>query len=444
MAEVLIILLAAIVFIIVSTSWLKIHPFLSLLVTALGVGLAFGLELKGLVQTIASGFGSILAYIGLVIVLGSMLGEMLEKSGGAQAIAQMILQGFGRKRPVLALNLLGAVVGIPVFCDTGFIILSRLSDSIARAKGVAPQQLAVGLAAGLYTSHTLIPPTPGPVAAAGTLGIGDYLGLVIGLGVLVSIPVVLVSNFALTQMKLWPVQEVVSDARTSDTKATLSAVRSVFPILLPIVLIGLGTTVKLSGGTGLTADVVAFVGNPVVALLLAVIASYFVLQIPSTTVFGEMCTAAVKAAGPVLIITGAGGAFGAVLKASDLADSLPLLMSDYQGSGFVLLLLAFGLAALLKTSQGSSTSAIVITSSILGPLLMTLGMTDPVTLSLLVLAIGGGAMTVSHANDSYFWVVNQFGRLTVQDAYRSFSFITLMQGVVTLLSVLALYALLGT
>ncbi len=433
----LLILLAAIAFIILSTSILKIHPFLSLIITSLGVGLALGLELSELVRIVSEGFGNILAYIGLVIVLGSILGEMLEKSGGAEAIAQLILQTFGKKRPLLALNLLGAIVGIPVFCDTGFIILSRLSASIARAKGLSPQQLAVGLGAGLYTSHTLIPPTPGPVAAAGTLGASDYLGLVIVLGTAVAIPVVLLSNWALSKMTV-AAGESIEIGTEETVTARLSAGRSVVPILLPIALIGIGTTVRLTGASGATAQLFNFLGNPVVALLVAVIVSYPILQIKSLKAFGEMSTAAVKAAGPVLIITGAGGAFGGVLKSSDMAYYLQEAMGVFEGGDMLLLLVGFVLAAVLKTSQGSSTSAIVITSSMLSPVLFVMGVDDPVSIALLVLAIGGGAMTVSHANDSYFWVVNQFGGLTVRSAYRSFTIITLFQGLVTLVSVILL------
>ncbi len=433
----LLILLAAIAFIILSTSILKIHPFLSLLITSLGVGLAMGLELSEFVRIVSEGFGNILAYIGLVIVLGSILGEMLEKSGGAEAIAQLILQTFGKKRPLLALNLLGAIVGIPVFCDTGFIILSRLSASIARAKGLSPQQLAVGLAAGLYTSHTLIPPTPGPVAAAGTLGASDYLGLVIILGTAVAIPVVMLTNWALSKMTV-AAGEPMEIANYETVASGLSAGRSVVPILLPIALIGIGTTVRLTGASGPTAQLFNFLGNPVVALLVAVIVSYPILQIKSLKAFGEMSTAAVKAAGPVLIITGAGGAFGGVLKSSDMAYYLQQAMGAFEGGDMLLLLVGFVLAAVLKTSQGSSTSAIVITSSMLSPVLFVMGVDDPVSIALLVLAIGGGAMTVSHANDSYFWVVNQFGGLTVRGAYRSFTIITLFQGLVTLVSVVLL------
>ena len=440
---VLLILATCVVFIIISTSVFKLHPFVSLVLVSIGAGFAFGFSGHEIVSILSSGFGNILAYIGVVIVLGSVLGELLEKSGGAQVIANSILNGFGARNPQLALSSLGAIVGVPVFCDTGFIILSRLTNSIAKAKGFSPKKLSVGLAAGLYTTHTLIPPTPGPIAASGNLGISDYLGIVMLLGLGITIPVIFISYLAIQRMDLNSHQlEVHPEVAEDDSTGLHMPIwRAYFPILLPIVLIALGTTSKLMELQGVWGSLLNFLGNPLVALLISVLLGYSILGLSSSKEYQSMITNGVKAAGPVLIITGAGGAFGSILKASSMADNLESFMQSFEGSSLTLVLIAFVLAAILKTSQGSSTSAIVITSSMLAPILPIVGITQPFDIALVVMAIGAGAMTLSHANDSYFWVVSQFGGLSVREAYRSYTVVTLIQGITTLLIVVGLSVL---
>ena len=420
--------------IILGSSFLKIHPFLVLVLTSLIAGLLLGLPLIDIVKTVTTGFGSILGYIGIVIILGGILGEVLGKSGAAERIALFILNGVGKKNPRMAMSFLGAFVGIPVFCDTGFIILSKLSNAVASQKGISAKTLSVSLAAGLYTTHTLIPPTPGPIAAAGNLGGSDYLGLIMLIGLALAIPAILVSYFisGKLSMEADPIQkspEINADGLPSIFKST-------FPIVLPIALIAVGTTLKLFKAQFFGIEFLLLLGDPVIALLISLIVAFILLRDTVDEEFGESIKRGVNSAGPVLIITGAGGAFGAVLKASSLSENLAIIFESYALEGVGLLLVAFLLASILKTSQGSSTSAIVITSSLLSPFLAAAGIGSPLEIALLVMAIGGGAMTFSHANDSYFWVVSQFGGLTVKEAYKSYSIVTLVQGLTTLLLVL--------
>lgn len=438
----LIILFASILLIVIGTSVLKLHPFLSLLIVTVIVGFMMGLPAVELLSIIGSGFGQILAYIGIVIVLGSILGELLEQSGATEVIAKAILHSIGRKNPQLALMSLGSLVGVPVFCDTGFIILSRLGHSIAKNKVISSKRLSVGLAAGLYTTHTLVPPTPGPIAASGIIGISDYLGLVILVGVSFAIINVFFTNVMVERLKF---KEEITSPEIPETSSDirLSFGSAIFPVVLPIVLIALGTGLKLLEVSGGFSDVIQFLGNPVISLLLSVLLAYPLLRIRGKNQFAIALEKAVKSAGPVLIITGAGGAFGAVLKSSPLAENLENTLIGLQDNHYLLFFLAFLLAAILKTAQGSSTSAIVITSSMLAAVLPTIGLTEPFDLTLVVMAIGAGAMTVSHANDSYFWVVSQFGGLSLKEAYKSFTLVTLFQGIVTLLLVLLTKFLIG-
>lgn len=438
MISAFLILFIAVGWIIVSISVWKWHPFLSLIVAALGAGMALGLPLPEVVGQIGQGFGGLLASIGVIIVLGSILGTMMEQSGAAHTIATVLMNGIGKKHPMVALSFLGAFVGIPVFCDAGFIILSRLVKQISEHTGQAPASLSVGLAAGLYATHTLVPPTPGPIAAAGNLGATSYLGLVILVGffvAFVTLPIALWFGSRLTRNETSNLPEApVSEGPDG---MSLAPWRALVPIVLPILLISLGTISNLASWDLVLID---FIGNPMIALLISVFVGFFCLQLESVKIFTQLTTTAISQAGPILIITGAGGAFGAVLKASSLTEHLTGLIGGGNQSGMVILLAAFAVAAVLKTSQGSSTAAIVVTSSLFAPLLG--GASSPMLVTLCVIAIGGGAMTFSHANDSYFWVVSQFSGLKVGDAYRSYTIVSAVQGVSVLLVVLLLATIL--
>ena len=177
-------IIAAIVLIIVLSARLGVHPLLSLLSATLFLGLVAGIPLSGLIIAINEGFGGLMGYIGLIVVFGSIIGYILEKSGAAHRLAIALLSGVGQGRPALTMSAIGAITSIPVFCDSGFIILSGLNDAVARQSGVKKGVLALSLSAGLYTTHTLVPPTPGPIAAAGNLGAADYLGTIMLLGLL--------------------------------------------------------------------------------------------------------------------------------------------------------------------------------------------------------------------------------------------------------------------
>lgn len=438
---ILIVLVVAVVLIIVSTSVLKIHPTISLLTVTVFTGLALGLTPKLVIDKIAEGFGGLLGSIGLLVVFGSMLGVLIEKSGAVQKIAEFVLHHFGKKLPVAAMSVLGFLVGVPVFCDSGYIILSKLSKLIAKKSNVSSATTSLGLAAGLYTTHTLVPPTPGPIAAAGNLGVSDQLGTVIFIGLIVAIPVILASIFF--AMKLGKKINVESSTIEDTYKpSTMSILRAGLPILLPILLIAISSILKLANFQNTFTDIVLFLGNPLVALFLGILVAQYQLLDFSREQHAKWLAEGVSQAGPILVLTGVGGAFGAVLKATSLKDELITFLQHYDMGFTGLVLFSFMLAAILKTSQGSSTSAIVITSSILIPFVQVLGVSDTFELSLLVAAIGAGAMTLSHANDSYFWVVTQFGGLSVRDAYRSYTLITFLQGVTALVTVLLLSQLL--
>ncbi len=222
-----------------------------------------------------------------------------------------------------------------------------------------------------------------------------------------------------------------------------SAFKAFTPIVLPVMLIALGSIVKFLGLTGDLANLALFIGNPLVSLFLGVLVSFRLMPKFDSEHLNGWIGAAIVQAGPILLITGTGGAFGSVLKATPLTALITGVVNNGQVSGWTFIIIAFFIAAALKSSQGSSTAALVITSSLLAPFLSALNMATPVSMALVVMAIGSGAMVVSHVNDSYFWVVSQFSGLTLSDAYRSFTVVTLLQGLTGLVTTLMLYSLLS-
>ncbi len=441
------ILIAAVAFIIFATSILKLHPFLVLIIAAFAVGLTAGLSPEKTISAISGGFGGLMSYIGLVIVFGTIIGVILENSRAAIRIADVVLRIFGKNHPAFALSIIGAIVSIPVFCDSGFVILSSLNKTISRRAKISISTTTVALASGLYATHTLVVPTPGPIAAAGNLGMTEHMGTLIWVGLLTALPAIFIGYF-------WALRcgkDTGDSAKLSpdelgkvfaDMENLPSAMQSFIPLLLPIILIGIGSTVKFMALQGGTAELFIFLGNPMVALLIGVFSCIPLLPALDEERLSGWVGKGVSQAGPILLITGAGGAFGSVLKATPLSTLIGEMISGGSIYGMLFILIAYVVAAALKSSQGSSTAALVITSSLMAPLLSEAGIADPLMLALIVMAIGGGAMTVSHANDSYFWVVTQFSGLSVNDAYRSFTMVTLLQGLTVLLTTLALYFLL--
>lgn len=458
-------LLVCIVVIIYLSAKVKLHPFLSIIFATylfgLGanmIGKILGVK-KGLIADIGGvmtgGFGSIIASIGIVIIFGTIIGKIIEKSGAAITMAESVLRFI--KNPALAMSIIGWVVSIPVFCDSGYVILSSLKKSIAKKANVNIVVLSVSLATGLYASHTFVPPTPGPIAAAGNLGIGaSDLIWVILVGAFVSIFTALAGYFYATRFTKHLESDLDLATETfEDYKKQFKRIPTAFqaftPIFLPVILMALGSVASfpVSGvGTdhvktlisGPLFTVINFIGQPVNALFLGVIAAFFLLlPAKNEETLTKWVAEGLLDSAIIIMITGAGGAFGAMIKATPIADYIKSLLdgnSIFIGAGALFLL--FLISALLKTAQGSSTAALIITSTIVMPLLPALGLDTvigniPIGQVLAVMAIGSGAMVVSHVNDSYFWVVTQFSGMNLTTAYKGQTVATLIQGIVGIL-----------
>lgn len=447
----IIVFILAIVVMIVAISKFKVHPFLSIMGVALIFGLIAGIPLykytaadgtavQGIADVIGAGFSGTFSSIGIVIIFGALVGTLLEKTGAALKMADSVVKLVGKKHPELAIELMGWIVSIPVFCDSGFVVLNPIRKALVKRTGTSSVAMTVALSMGLYISHCFIPPTPGPIAAAGALGVGDSLLLVIGLGVLLSI-LPLVASFFFAKIIGKKVKSTEDEENTENVKTyeqlvadygTLPSGWLAFaPIVVPILLMAVASAFSMAK---VSVPFLAFLGTPIIALAVGAIIAIVSLFIAGKGKdFYELTNDTLKTVGPILFITAAGGVLGKVIASSDIVNFIKSNALALQSIG---LLFPFLLAAILKSAQGSSTVAITTTAGIVAPLLPILGLSSPALASLTVIAIGAGAMTVSHANDSYFWVVTNFGGMSAQDGYKTQTLGTLVVGVASMIGVM--------
>lgn len=427
-------LISSIVFIVIATSKWKLHPFLALLAAAFGFGICASMPLKEVVNSVNTGFGATVGGIGVVILAGSIIGSFLEQSGGTLRLAERALRITGEKNTPLAMALVGYVVSIPVFCDSAFVLLSPINKALARKANVSLAAGAIALSLGLYSTHTMVPPTPGPVGAAGILGAD--LGLVILWGGIAGLFATCAGwVFAVKVAGRLDLRSSAPDSATAapDPIAMPSTMKSLTPIFLPIALILLRSLAELPSaplGKGLFAEAIVFLGQPVVSLL---IGACFAFLLPKPFDRALLSTdglvgKAIVSASSIIMITGAGGAFGKVLQNAGIAGVIGSEFRGYESFGILLPLLV---AAGLKTAQGSSTVAMMTAAGLVAPFLADLGLDGESGRALTVVAIGAGSMLVSHANDSYFWVVTQFSGMTLSQGYRLQTLGTFVQGAVS-------------
>ena len=435
----LLIFAAAIVLMVVAIARFKVHPFLAILATAILLAALLGVPFADIPDVIGKGFGGVSSGIALVIIFGTLIGSVLEHTGGAVALARAVERVVGKRHPRLAMMLIGWIVSIPVFCDSGFVLVSPIGKSLAHRSGISPVPLMLALAAGLFASHVFIPPTPGPVAAAGMTGLENNLLLVIGLGVIISLLSLIPAYFftgRFGNVNSEP-SENSENSENSESPKSCNASLAFLPIVLPIVLMALGSVAALATLPAGVAATLTFLGKPVIALMIALLSCLpLLMQTKMTNKFYDITQSSLKTAGPIIFITAAGGVLGAVVVASGFVDIIKESGDALKALGVVF---PFIIAAILKSAQGSSTVAITTTASMMGmfndssSMMSALGFTSPLAAALVVMAIGAGAMTVSHANDSYFWVVTGFGGIKARDGYRTMTLMTLIMGLTAII-----------
>ncbi len=436
-------IILAVVIMVIAISKFKMHPFIVLTVVAILVGLIWGIEPKEVINTVKGGFGGILKNIGIVILCGTIIGTILEKTGAAITMANFILKMVGKKNSAIAVGLMGYVTGIPVFCDSGFVVLSPINRALASQSGTSLAVMATALSGGLYATHCLVPPTPGPIAMAGTLEAD--LGIVIIIGLLVSIPALIVTiayaKKIASKIQIPANSEFTLEELEKKYGKLPSAFHSFSPILLPIILIAFASIVAFPShplGEGGFANFFLFIGNPVIALLLGVFLAMTLIPKSEKQDSLKWISEGVKNSASILAITGAGGSFGAILKQLPIADATTGLLTAGLG-----VLIPFIIAAILKLSMGSSTVAMITTAEMMAPLMMTMGFTNPIGRVLVVLAIGAGSMVASHANDSYFWVVSQFSDMNTEQAYKCQTGMTAVMGITVVIILFILSLIFG-
>ena len=456
----------------------RLDAFIALLVAALATGLIAGSPPVETVEAITTGFGNTLASIGIVIILGVVIGKLLEISGAADAIAMTFLRLVGRGREDWAMAGTGALVSIPVFCDSGFVIMHPIPRSLTRATGRSFVALSLALGAGMTVTHHLVPPTPGPLAVAGLLGV-DIGRMILwgGAMAILLVPIVVLyarwmgpqldddvtedirSQIAVgagahlqgSQAADNPVGtadvpsdepglveggEGVAEPDAERSGSGPGAMLAFLPLLVPIVLI-VGNTVSTAvAEESQVAQIFAFIGNPVVALLIGGLIALYTL-VPQNTdrsTVGGWLADAIASAGIILAITGAGGALGNVLRTSGVGDAMADAIAGLALPGF---LIPFFIATLVRLAQGSGTVAMITAGSLTAPLLGTAVELDPV---LAALAATAGSMFFSYYNDSYFWVVTKFTGLDGTAALKGWSGITtaLWAGSLVLLALMSL------
>lgn len=448
----------------------RLDAFVGLLVASLVTGAVAGQGAADIISSITEGFGATLASIGIVIGLGVGIGKILEVSGGADALARAFIRMFGKGREPWAMGSAGAMVSIPVFCDSGYVIMHPLARSVARRERVGFVTLALALGCGMTLTHHLVPPTPGPLAVAGIVG-ADLGGLILA-GLIFTVFLLPVVVFYAKWMgpKLEAgvdirVREAVYGGGTrtgSGSTATLTggdhesdapaetdpaaalgtppegqpphrvgALLASLPLLVPILLIVANTVAAAidSSNQGVVGDEeyepsawaapLIFIGNPVIALIVGIMLAVYLLLprwTPRNKVHGWLADGAASA-GLIILITGAGGAFGQVLRNSGVGDALGEAIASVSMPGF---LVPFLIASLVRIAQGSGTVAMITAASVSAPLIGAIGL-DPL---IAALACCAGSMVLSYFNDSYFWVVTRFTGLEGTDALRGWSGIT--------------------
>ncbi|MET7899964.1 gluconate:H+ symporter [Streptomyces sp. NPDC005355] len=423
----------------------RLQPFVALLGVSIAVGLAAGLsvtELFGTVQKsdavslIETGMGGILGHIAIIIGLGTMLGAILEVSGGAEALSSRLLGLFGEKRAPLAMGLTGLIFGIPVFFDVGIFVLAPIVYAAARRSGKSILLYAMPLLAGLSMTHAFLPPHPGPVAAAGLFHVD--LGWVILMGIVVGIPSVLAAwgyaawigkrifvpvpqdmvEAAEESREAVAAQQRASGVSPAERPVPVGTVLAIIGTPLVLILCATFSSVALDPSTG--RSVIEFFGHPFVALTIALFLAYYLLGIRrgwSRKSLETVSTASLKPVGNILLVVGAGGVFGAVLKGSGVAQALA---DAFDSAGLPVIVLAWLISVVLRVAQGSATVAIVTTAGIVTPMLSE-GHYSQAHLALVIMAISAGSIFASHVNDGGFWMVAKYFGISESDTLKSWT-----------------------
>jgi gluconate:H+ symporter, GntP family len=431
-----VLLIASIAAIVLLSARWQFNAFFVLLLVSAATGMVAGIEGAKIIQLLKVGLGGTIEKIGLLIVLGTTLGMLLEKSGATTSLANAVLGITGQTNAPLGLSLIGFVIGLPIFCDSGFIVLSGLAVSLAARAPDRRTWLVVCLATALYAVHCLVPPHPGVTAAAGILNVD--IGLTMLIGVVVAIPPAVVGYFWGKWANNRRQTQVINNNIETGSSLPLDTELpppfwAMLPIVVPVLMIAAKSVVLLNPANSSAAwfGWVSVLGDPLCALLAGILLCFPLLKGIGRSQFNQLLDAALSKAGGILLVTAAGGAFGEIIKALDIGT---IFGSALTGSGLGLFI-PFVLAAIFKSAQGSSTVAVISTAGIVAPLLPALQLDADMARVCTLLAMGAGSMAVSHSNDSYFWVVSRFGQLDTNTTLKAYTPATVLMAIAGFLSI---------
>ncbi|WP_328646131.1 GntP family permease [Amycolatopsis sp. NBC_00348] len=429
----------AIAVIVVLITKVKLHPFLSLVLGSLVLGLAAGMPVDKLIKSFSNGVGSTVASVGILIALGAMLGKLLADSGGADQIVDTVL---GKARGAAlpwAMALVAALIGLPMFFEIGLVMLIPVVLLAVKRTGKPLMLLGIPALAGLSVLHGLVPPHPGPLAAAGALNAN--VGITLAFGLLVGIPTLVIAGPLFGKLAARMVPDAVAPARLVPERADTDKPRPSFAatlstVLLPVVLmLAKALSDILLDKESQARKILDFIGDPLIALLAAVLVGMVLLGRPAGLGRGQLSTVVGDALGPIagiLLIVGAGGGFKQTLVDAGVGDVITGLAKDANLSP---LLLGWLVAVAIRLATGSATVATVSAAGIVAPLAATM---DPSHSALLVLAIGAGSLFFSHVNDAGFWLVKEYFGLTVGQTLKSWSVMETLISVVAIALILPL------
>ena len=428
-------LLTTVVLIIILTSRLKFSPAISLLIASFFLGLILELNLIKIFILVYDGIWNSVKGIGLIILFSCIIGQFLKESNSIKNFGNLLIKNL-KSNSILSLNFLGLFVGTVVFCDSAFLILNGISRSIASTSSISLNSLNLSLAGGLYSSHTLIPPTPGPIAAISNFNLLDNIGMVMILGVIVAIPSSIISYLFAKKIM---VKSRLINIKTSQ-KINKPHILAYMSIIIPLVLISLNTLTNLINKNEflLLQNTFRFIGNPISALLLGSIFSYLIPRENRNNI--EIIKNSFKDFIPIILITSSGAGFANIIKNSEIVNLLPGLINIESSDTIYICIIGFICSSIIKTTQGSSTSSIIIVSAILFPIIQDFKL-EPIELSMIILSIGAGSMMISHVNDSYFWIVLKKTKLNLLDGIKYYTLMTTFQSLGTLLFIIMLISI---
>lgn len=432
----LIIAILMILLLLIMIMYFRIHAFISLVTVSLLTAIATGIDIDHIMPTLLKGFGNTLASVALLVGLGAMIGRLLEISGGAKVLADTLIQYFGEKKAPFALGIASLLFGFPIFFDAGLIVMLPIIFSVAKRFGDSTLKYAIPAAGAFAVMHTFLPPHPGPVASGELLGVN--IGLLTLVGIIVAYPTWYISAYLYGQFIGKKIHLDLPKTFLGDHPAIIvsppSFKKVLFILLLPMFLIfldtGLNTLIvaKVISGDQLWISVLRLIGKTPVALLITLSVALLLLRKGATSAqLEKVCNQALGPICAIILVTGAGGMFGSVLRESGIGNVLADLLSDI---GMPIIFAAFFIALALRIAQGSATVALTTTAALIAPTVSAMPSLSALQLCFIVIAIASGSTACSHVNDSGFWLMSRFLEMDTKTTFKTWSVMETLIGVV--------------